>query len=238
MNVAPFNIPWDRRARRLAETVKVLRMLWTGEPTDFEGEFYKLDQAFLQALPSRDEGVPIYIAANSPFTRKIAGRLGDGWISEMLSPELYKRDLGEVLRAAEKADSGRNIDVVYHVFGAVSEDREAAKANANGLVKMQFTWWPKQLERYGFKISDRCDWNRIVIDDESFRESVELSKEVPEEVADLVTISGNVDECIGQIEDYVEAGVTHFAFSIPGSWDETLESLGKTVIPYFKEIHS
>lgn len=239
MNVVPFNILWDHRARRLAEFVKVLRMLWSGNAVDFDGEFFKLDRAFIQALPFRREGVPIYVAANSPFTRKIAGRFGDGWIAEMLSPELYRRDLEEVNRAADKAGrSIRDVDVVYHVFCTISENREEAKAHANGMVQMQFTWWPKQLGRHGFKISDRCDWNRIVIDENSFIESKELSLDVPEDIADLVTISGKVDECIGKIEDYIAAGVTHFGFSIPGCWDETLKALETKVIPYFRELYS
>jgi len=61
---------------------------------------------------------------------------------------------------------------------------------------MQFTWWPKQLEKYGYKISDHCDWNHLVVDENSYEESRRLSSDVPEKVADSVTVSGNVDECI------------------------------------------
>ena len=236
MNVAPFNIPWNHRAKRLEEFVQVLRMLWEDEAVNFAGDFFKLDRAFIQALPVQRGGVPIYIAANSPFTRKIAGRLGNGWIAEMMSPEMYRRDLKEFSRAVEEADrSISDIDIVYHVFCAISKDREEAKAQANGMVKMQFTWWPKQLERYGYKISNHCDWNHLVVGEDSFTESQKLSLAVPEKIADLVTISGNVDECIGKIEEYIAAGVTHFGFSIPDCKDETLEALGERVIPYFKK---
>jgi alkanesulfonate monooxygenase SsuD/methylene tetrahydromethanopterin reductase-like flavin-dependent oxidoreductase (luciferase family) len=238
MNIAPFNIPWDHRARRLVEAIKVMRMLWSGEAADFRGEFFKLNKAFIQAIPAKKR-VPIYIAANSPYTRKIAGRLGDGWISDMLSPNLYEKDLEEVKKAA--AEAGRtmkDIDVIYHVFCAISKDREEAKTHANGMAKMQFTWWPKNLERYGCKISDRCDWNHIVVDENSYAESRELSKEVPEEIADSVTISGNIDECIDKIEEYVKVGITHFAFMIPGIRDETLRAIGEKIIPYFRESNS
>jgi len=236
MNVVPFNIPWDHRATRLRETVEVLRLLWKGEAAVFDGDVYTLDDAFIQAQPVRKGGIPIYIAANSPFTRKIAGRLGDGWIAEMMSPELYRKDLREVVRAAEKADrSSRDLDVVYHTFFAVSEDRELAKAKANEIARMQFTWWPKQLEKYGYKISDRCDWNDLVVDENSYQESKELSSEVPEKIAEQVTIAGNPDECIGRIEEYVDAGVTHFALNIQGDRDETLKALEEKIIPYFCE---
>ncbi len=235
MNIAPFNIPWDHRVRRLTGFIEVLRLLWTGKAIDFQGEFFRLDKAFIQALPVKGE-VPIYIAANSPLSRKIAGGVGDGWIAEMMSPEMYRKDLEEVHRAARKA--GKNLgdlDVVYHGFCSISEDSEKAKAYANGMVKMQFTWWPKQLERYGHTVSDRCDWNNTVVDENSYEESRKLSAEVPERIADQVTMSGNVDECIEKVEEYIASGVTHFAFSIPSDRIETLKALEEKVIPYFKE---
>ena len=236
MNVVPFNIPWDHRARRLLETVKVLRLLWKGEAVDFDGESCKLDSAFIQALPLRKEGIPIYIAANSPFTRKLAGKLGDGWIAEMMSPELYRKDVKEVSLAADQAGrSIEDIDIVCHTFCVVSEDREQAKAYANEKARMQFTWWPKQLEKYGYKISERCDWNHILVNEHSYQESKELSSEVPEKIADQITISGNTDDCISKIEKYVDSGVTHFALNIHGCTDETTRALGEKIIPYFNE---
>ncbi len=235
MNITPFNIPWDHRVRRLSEFIKVLRMLWTGKAIDYNGEFCRLDKAFIQAIPVHGE-VPIYIAANSTLSRKIAGGFGDGWIAEMMSPEMYQNDLVEVGSAANGAGRPlRDIDVVYHGFCSISEDSDKAKAYANGMVRMQFTWWPKQLEKYGHTVSDRCDWNRIVVDENSYEESRKLSAEVPERIADEVTVSGNVEECIQKIEKYVASGVTHFAFSIPGGRAETLKALKEEVIPYFKE---
>jgi hypothetical protein len=48
-------------------------------------------------------------------------------------------------------------------------------------------------------------------------------------------VSGNVDECVKKIEEYIASGVTHFALSIPSDRVETLKALEEKVIPYFKE---
>jgi len=238
MNTVPFNIPWDHRIGRLEETIKILRLLWTGRTIDFKGDFFSLDSAFIQALPHNGSSIPIYIAANSPNSRKLAGAMGDGWIAELLSPEQYQKDLKEVTLAAQEA--GRNVeglDVTYHVLSAVSENSSAAKSAACQAVKGMFTYWPKQLERYGHSISDRCDWNRLLVDENSIGEVRKLAQDVPNEVAESVAVAGNVEECIEKIDEYIKAGVKHFAFSFGSTADESMRLIGEKIIPYFSELH-
>src|SRR5918998_95946 len=48
------------RRQRLAEAVRLIRLLWTEERVEFEGEYYRTERATVYARP--DEPVPIYIA--------------------------------------------------------------------------------------------------------------------------------------------------------------------------------
>jgi len=56
--------PYQERADRLVEAVEIIRELWTGEWTDYEGTYYQVENARLYDLP--DDPPPIYIAASGP----------------------------------------------------------------------------------------------------------------------------------------------------------------------------
>lgn len=65
------------RVRRLAETLEVLELLWTGEPIDYEGEFHRLTTA--QQLPVPTTPIPIVIGGAGPRTLELVARHADWW---------------------------------------------------------------------------------------------------------------------------------------------------------------
>ncbi|MGN7228130.1 glucose-6-phosphate dehydrogenase (coenzyme-F420), partial [Dietzia maris] len=69
---------FKERFARLRESVRLMRELWTGETTNFEGDYYSTKDAFLYDVP--EGGVPVYVAAGGPVVAKYAGRVGDGFI--------------------------------------------------------------------------------------------------------------------------------------------------------------
>ena len=88
------------RRLRLAEAIKLIRLLWTEERVDFEGEYYRTTKATIYDRP--EEPVPIYVAASGPLAAKLAGRVGDGFIcTSGKDPALYDELLGKVAEGAE-----------------------------------------------------------------------------------------------------------------------------------------
>jgi alkanesulfonate monooxygenase SsuD/methylene tetrahydromethanopterin reductase-like flavin-dependent oxidoreductase (luciferase family) len=61
----------------------------------------------------------------------------------------------------------------------------------------------------------------------------------PEELARKVTICGTPDEAIGQIEEFIRAGVRLFALWLPyedtRATEETMENYERIILPYFVE---
>ena len=49
MNLDPYGIAWDRPLTRVEESIRIMRALWSGEPVDFDGEIYKLEDAVLRS---------------------------------------------------------------------------------------------------------------------------------------------------------------------------------------------
>src|SRR4051794_17525174 len=90
------------RRMRLAEAIRLIRLLWTEERVEFDGDYYRAAKATIYDRP--DEPVPIYVAASGPLAAKLAGRVGDGFIcTSGKDPALYDELLGKVAEGAEAA---------------------------------------------------------------------------------------------------------------------------------------
>jgi coenzyme F420-dependent glucose-6-phosphate dehydrogenase len=82
MNENPsIGIEWPKfkeRSERLAESVALMRQLWTEERVTFEGKYYRTVNATIYDRP--EQPVPIYIAAGGPKAASLVGEIGDGFI--------------------------------------------------------------------------------------------------------------------------------------------------------------
>jgi probable F420-dependent oxidoreductase len=130
-----LGVPMSERAARFEEIVSILPRLLSGQPVDFEGQFWQL--ANVQITPSTHGPPPIWMASFSPSQslnwrdepppRSLlqlarVGRLADGWVPLIYSASAYRRldaqVLGRawqrVLEAAEAAARSReDIDFVF-----------------------------------------------------------------------------------------------------------------------------
>jgi TAT-translocated FGD2 family F420-dependent dehydrogenase len=72
--------PYRDRHDRLVEAIELIRQLWSGQRTSFQGRYFQTDQLKLYDLPSAPP--PIFVAAGGPKSAHLAGQYGDGWIAE------------------------------------------------------------------------------------------------------------------------------------------------------------
>jgi phthiodiolone/phenolphthiodiolone dimycocerosates ketoreductase len=104
-NCTPYGFDFARPVSRFEEALQVIRLLWTHDgPVDFEGRFYELRHARLDAEPFDGRPPPIWIGANGPRMLELTGRYADGWWpTGSDNPEEYAAKLAVVRRAAEAA---------------------------------------------------------------------------------------------------------------------------------------
>src|SRR4051812_20933334 len=124
--------PWPgvkERRGRLREAIELIRLLWTEERVDFDGEWFHTKRATIYDRP--EQPVPIYVAAGGPLAAKLAGRVGDGLIcTSGKDPQLYLDLLEKVREGAEAA--GRDHAQIKHMIEIkVSYDRDKQKAYDN-----------------------------------------------------------------------------------------------------------
>jgi len=105
-NCVPYGFDFERSVSRFEESLEVIRLLWTSEsPVDFDGKFYRLRHARLDAEPFEGRIPPIWIGANGPRMLELTGRHANGWWpTGSDGPEEYASKLALVRRAAEVAN--------------------------------------------------------------------------------------------------------------------------------------
>jgi alkanesulfonate monooxygenase SsuD/methylene tetrahydromethanopterin reductase-like flavin-dependent oxidoreductase (luciferase family) len=65
------------RVAQLAETIELLRALWSESPATYHGNFFHLDRA---TCKRPDQPIPILVGTNGPKALKVVARLADWWV--------------------------------------------------------------------------------------------------------------------------------------------------------------
>ncbi|HVB69697.1 MAG TPA: LLM class flavin-dependent oxidoreductase [Acetobacteraceae bacterium] len=93
-------VPRAERGARLTEGVDVLRKLWTGAAVSHTGRFYGPFTDVPMAPPPRQPGgPPIWFGGRSAAALRRTARLGDGYLSYVVTPEMYRAALATIAAA-------------------------------------------------------------------------------------------------------------------------------------------
>jgi coenzyme F420-dependent glucose-6-phosphate dehydrogenase len=204
------------RRQRLAEAIRLIRLLWTEERVDFEGDFYRTSKATIYDKP--EIPVPIYVAASGPLAAKLAGRAGDGFIcTSGKDPALYEELLGKVAEGAEAA--GRDPAGIRRMIEIkVSYDRDHQRAFDN------CRWWAALAippdERDG--VGDAIEMERLADEYADRAHTRFITSDDPEEIA-------------AGIRPYIELGFEELILHAPGE-DQArfLEQFSEDVLPLLR----
>jgi probable F420-dependent oxidoreductase len=71
--------PWQERGKRADELVAALKAIWTTDPVEFRGEFYRIPKSFIGPKPVQKPHPPVYMAAYTPAAMKRVAKQADGW---------------------------------------------------------------------------------------------------------------------------------------------------------------
>jgi coenzyme F420-dependent glucose-6-phosphate dehydrogenase len=205
------------RRLRLAESVKLIRQLWTEERVTFEGEYYRTSNATIYDKP--EDPVPIYLAASGPLAAKLCGRVGDGFIcTSGKNPELYETLIENLEEGAAKAE--RDAAQIRRMIEIkVSYDRDADFAME------ACKWWaalalkPEQKEG----IEDPIDMERI-------------ADENADKAHTRFIVSNDPAEVVERIGPYLDLGFQDLVLHFPGDDQKrALDQFSEDVLPALRE---
>jgi probable F420-dependent oxidoreductase len=135
-------VPHNERGRRVDEGIAVCRLLWSGSPASFEGRFVRFTDVRLEPRPVQPDGPPIWIGGRSDRALRRAARLGDGWISYVVTAERYRASLEKIRGFAAEAGrdlgAGRGFEPAHLAFAVVDDDWERARTTAARYLTRQY----------------------------------------------------------------------------------------------------
>jgi F420-dependent oxidoreductase-like protein len=229
-------VPFERGVRRMRETMEIVRTVLRRDRLTYEGEVFHLDMGLkLITHPVRDR-IPIYLATLTPSGLALTGELADGWLPVFFSP----RHFDEVLRpqlqkGADRA--GRQLsDLAICVSQpvVVTDDVEAGRdairphmaLYIGGMGSRERNYYNQLFCRYGFEAEAKHIQDLYLS-----RRREEAMAALTDEMIDLVTVIGPLDECRRRLDELERLGVAEVAIGLrvpagaPAEFMEALEAL-------------
>ncbi|MBI3247051.1 MAG: LLM class flavin-dependent oxidoreductase [Deltaproteobacteria bacterium] len=121
-----YNVPQEESRERFEEALEVIVKAWTNERFSYHGKYFHAEDLSVVPRPLQKPHPPLRLAANSPDTFSIAGRLGLPIFSSPLinPPDKLHEYLG-VHRDALAPGTRQDVALMFSVH--VSDSREQAR---------------------------------------------------------------------------------------------------------------
>jgi G6PDH family F420-dependent oxidoreductase len=183
--------PAPIRLDMLREAVEVVRTLWSGENVDYDGTFYRVENARIYDPPAAS--IPIVVSAFGPVAAELAAAIGDG---------LWTGADGDVIdRFRSNGGSGA---IYSQITLSWDDDRDAAIDRAHAT-------WPTG--------SIPGQLSQDLPTPAHFEQAATLVTR--DMVAESVPCGNDVDAVVDKAREAIEAGVDHVYFHQIGDDQES-----------------
>lgn len=202
---------YEERTDRMIEAVRVIRDLWTGRRVEHRGRYYQV-QGMLYDPPAHP--IPLYIAASGKESMEVAGRHGDGLITDPKTVEDQ-----ELREAYERAARGAGKDpaampMLVEQYVIAGDQEEAQR------------WAP--LWRFHPK-----GFSKEMLYDPDPRSIQRKAEEIPlEDTLKGWIVSPDPDAHVQELRKLLDAGVTTITIHSPQQDQKrVIEFYGREVLP-------
>jgi len=237
MSIVPFGIPWDKPVSRMKEAIEVLLSLWTEDPVNYDGKFFKLRDAFIRPKPIQKPHPPLWIAANSPRTLRLTARYGDGWLPLGRSPEDYRKKLDELRDLRRKYGRSGEFESSVLLYGVVAESDEDARKIIDLPARAFSVFAVEELRRRGIEVPEDLSLEKFVYTPENVKRVIDFASKISFDDVEDFYVWGSPETCIDKLEKWIKADARHIvlvALVSEKHRDMQYRLYGEKIIPYFK----
>jgi alkanesulfonate monooxygenase SsuD/methylene tetrahydromethanopterin reductase-like flavin-dependent oxidoreductase (luciferase family) len=188
---AAYNVPITESRERFEEALDVIRQAWTNERLTYDGKYLHVQDLPVFPRPVQKPHPPLRIAANSPETYTIAGRLGlPIFATPLIAGSMDKlRQYVATHRESLPAGIEQDVAIAFPVHAA------ASRAQARREVE------PSLRHFFSFLEQRRPDIQALPESYQSFQQAIgRLAKITFEEVEELGAVFGEPDYCVERVQ--------------------------------------
>jgi len=210
---------YPTRQAMMLEAIQLIRALWTGGEVTFEGNYYSTRKARLYTPPR--SRIPLYISSLVPGSAEFAGVHGDGLMTvasgnlDMTKEIVENFEDGALSVGKDPKTMPRQIELNV----AYTDDKDTAvrcfkEYWAGAMVPALFNqniYTPKMSEMNGSVVGT-------------------------DSVMKMTCISGDIEDHVNFVQQYIDMGFTHIYFHSAGpDQRDFLVGYGKDVLPLIKQ---
>jgi F420-dependent oxidoreductase-like protein len=229
-------VRFGKQLQRTREYVAVVRMALEHQKVEFHGETLELPlpdgpgKALKLTIRPVQKQIPIYLAVLGPKNVALAGEIADGWLPLFFSPE-HTAELRVPLEEGA-ARAGRTLDdfrVCPNVNVYISEDASTARdavrpllaLYVGGMGSREQNFYNRLVSSYGFEAAAKQVQDLYL---EGRR--AEAMSALPDELIDMISITGTRDKARERIRAYRDAGVETLIVSpMAGDTEDRIQQL-------------
>lgn len=198
LNEVPSGNSWPTNKEkfgRLKESIKLIKKLWTEDWVNYNGEFYSVKDSKLYTKPSYP--IPIYVAGLGKHSAELAGKEGDGFVTNELDTNKIKNILFPAVKkgCATSEKDYEQLEKILFIPASYDENKQKA------IESIRF--WRGSMIKAFFDVDvhdpRKIEENGQVIDDDSLEKK-------------LFVIS-NEEEGVKKLKPYLDIGFTEIVFT-------------------------
>jgi 5,10-methylenetetrahydromethanopterin reductase len=211
----------------LGEAIESIRELFQGKEVNVRTDSFTIDHVILSKAENK---IPIYVGSNSPRGLRLAGGKADGVILTDRIPS----DIGESLKRidlgiGDELRDRSDLEIVDSVVISLDEDRERARRAAKATCAYLVAWMSEEsAAHHGIDIARK----KRITDFIDGGDEVSASRLVDRRMLDLLTASGDLDDCLSKCREYLSYDLDQIAFCEPFGPNrrKSIEAIGRRLI--------
>ena len=226
-----YNVNQEESRERFEEALEVILKAWTQDTFSYQGKYFQAEELSVVPKPLQKPHPPIRLAANSPDTFSIAGRLGTPiFASPLTNPPDKLREYLTVHREALQPGLDQDVALMFPVH--VSDSREQARQECEASLMHFFKAAGERLKPLG---------NAAIKSFEAFQQVLERLERVNYDGVDKrMGVFGDPAHCIERIkalqeEFQMDEFIGYFnqgGLVEPATVRRSMELFTKEVIPH------